>query len=336
MNRPPSKKSQEALANELRVDDAGEGQRLDRWLSEQPGDLSRSRWRKLIDGELVTVNGDCRPARHRLRAGDVVRFTIPPVEEVDLTPDPTVPFDIVFEDDDLAVIEKPAGVVVHPGAGRRLGTLVHGLLARLNTLSEVGGRARPGIVHRLDADTSGLLVVAKTDQAYQGLQDQLRDRSLGRIYVALTWGAPREESGVIDAPLDRDAKDRRRRSVSEGGREARTHYQLGEVRCGIARLELRLETGRTHQIRAHLAHVGHPVLADELYFGDRRRIGGISPPLRPRVLRALAALNRQALHALSLHFVHPVSGQRMEFNAPWPPDMEEAWRRLDRPPSAAE
>ncbi len=313
------------------VGEHGEGVRLDRWLSDQPLGLSRSRWQKLIDAERVRVNGKGCPARHRLSEGDVIQYSIPPVEEVDLTPDPRVPFGIVYEDDELAVIAKPAGVVVHPGAGRRTATLVHGLLARLDSLSEVGGRARPGIVHRLDADTSGLLVVAKTDRAYKGLQDQLRDRSLGRVYLALSWGAPRAAQGVIDAPLDRDPKERRRRAVIEGGRQARTHYRVEELRCGIARLQLRLETGRTHQIRAHLSHLGHPIFGDGLYHGDRRQIGGISPPLRPRVLRALAGLSRQALHAHRLHFVHPGSGEAMDFLEPWPQDMARAWACLDLP-----
>lgn len=316
----------------METDEAGV--RLDRWIHARQPDLSRTRIQKLIDADLVDVDGRSRPAGHRLRGGERVRWRIPPAEEVAIEPDADVPFAIVHEDEELAVVDKPAGVVVHPAPGNREGTLVHGLLARLSSLSGVGGRARPGIVHRLDAGTSGLLVVAKTDRAHQALQDQLRERTLARTYAAIAWGRFRESEGEIDAPLGRDPNDRRRRRVLEGGRPALTLYRVEESGRGASRLTLELRTGRTHQIRAHLLHVGHPVLGDATYEGDRRRLGGASPDHRAVLARALAALDRQALHAAALGFVHPVSGRPLHFESAWPEDMVRAWGFLRPVPDA--
>jgi 23S rRNA pseudouridine1911/1915/1917 synthase len=203
-------------------------------------------------------------------------------------------------------------------------------MARLTDLSGVGGRARPGIVHRLDAETSGLLVVAKDDRAHHSLQDQLRLRTLGRHYTALIWGSLPQDAGEIDAPLGRHPRERRRRAVVEGGRPARTLYRVEEVGEGASLLRVELRTGRTHQIRAHFHHLGHPLLGDTLYHGDRRRLGGASPAHRPALARALKALRRQALHAGELHLVHPVTGREMRFESPWPEDLRRAWGFLRR------
>lgn len=332
MNGPPPTPPP-AESFEVTVPDDAVGERLDRWISTHASDLSRSRIQKLIDADLVEVNGRPRSANYRIRSGDVLRWQVPPPSEVSLEPDPSVPFRIVHEDEEIAIVDKPAGVVVHPATGHRQGTLVHGLMARLSSLSGVGGRARPGIVHRLDADTSGLLAVAKTDRAHHSLQNQLRERTLGRTYAAICWGRLREIEGVIDAPLDRDPRERRRRAVVEGGRPARTHWWVEERGEGATRLRLQLETGRTHQIRVHLLHVGHPVLGDALYHGDRRRMGGASPQHRPRLARALAALRRQALHAEALDLVHPATGEKLHFQSPWPEDMLRAWALLRSPES---
>lgn len=311
---------------------AGEGdagQRLDRWLSDQVEGLSRSRVQKLIEAGEVTVDGEARPGRHRLSTGERIQLVVPAAEPVEgLEPDSSVPFEIVYEDPHLAVVDKPAGVVVHPAPGHRRGTLVQGLMARLDALSGVGGRLRPGIVHRLDRETSGLLVVARNDAAHRSLQAQLQDRSLGRTYQAIVWGQPDPPGGTLDFPLDRHPRQRERRAVVEGGRPARTHYGTLETRPGATLLELRLESGRTHQIRVHLAHVGHPVLGDPLYWGDARRLKGAHPDHRPALQRALGELGRQALHACRLRLVHPATGEQMEFASPLPPDIRAALDQL--------
>lgn len=301
------------------------GTRLDKWLSEHDDELSRSRIQRLIQDGMIQVDGRLRPSSHRLHGGELIEWEIPPPEETTIEPDATVPFDIVYEDEDLAVILKPAGIVVHPGPGHRQGTLVNGLLARLNTLSSVGGRARPGLVHRLDRETSGLLLVAKNDAAHVALSDQLRDRSLGRVYRALCWGCPALQAGTIEAALDRHPTDRKRRAVRPDGRPARTDYRLLTRLTGAASLELRLHTGRTHQIRVHLAHLGHPVLGDELYGGGASRLRGAAPEHRLAITRALKCLGaRLALHAEELHLLHPRSREELTFRAPPPPAMDQA------------
>ena len=300
------------------------GERLDRWLTRVDGELTRTRVQKLIDAGLVLVEDRLRPASHRLRGGDWVRWEVPPAERTELEPDPKVRFVVVFEDESLAVIDKPAGLVVHPGPGHREGTLVHGLLARLSPLSEVGGRARPGLVHRLDRDTSGLLVVAKTDAAHQALTEQLRRRELGRDYLAFCWGRPLADRGTLEFALGRDPNDRKRRAVIADGRPARTDYELSASSNGASRLRLSLHSGRTHQIRVHLAHIGHPVLGDELYGGGVSRLRGAAPAHRATLAKALKALHRHALHACELRFSHPRSGVSMRFRSAVPAEMVEA------------
>ena len=323
------------IVHEFVVAAEDEGRRLDHWLVERPIGLSRSRLQRLIEQGHVSVDGKACPARHRVKAGQRVRVEVPPAEEVALEPDPSVPLEILYEDEQLAVVLKPAGVVVHPAPGNWSGTLVHGLMARLSSLSGVGGRLRPGIVHRLDRDTSGLMVIAKTDRAHHALQEQLRARTLGRIYEAICWGRPRLDRDRLEYPLDRDPHDRKRRAVVEGGRPAVTDYRVLEELRGATRLRLRLWTGRTHQIRVHLAHRGHPVLGDEVYGGGSRRLAGAHPHHRPALSEALRALDRQALHAVELHFVHPVREEPMEWVSPLPASMERALEilRPDRPAS---
>jgi 23S rRNA pseudouridine1911/1915/1917 synthase len=310
------------------VDEVGAGERLDRWLQASDLGPSRSQWQRLIEDGAVQVNGEPRPSRHRLHAGDEVTFEIPEPEPTEIEADPGVEFELLHVDDDIAVIDKPAGLVVHPAPGHRTGTLVNGLLARLDSLSGVGGKARPGLVHRLDKDTSGVLVVARNDRAHRALSAQLEDRSLVRIYRAICFGLPSPPAARIELPLDRDPRDRKRRAVVRDGRPAITDYKIESPGNGASLLRLRLRTGRTHQIRVHLAHRGHPVLGDSLYGGGENRVEGAHPGHRQSLRAAIKALGRQALHAWELRLLHPATGQEMRFQSPVPDDFREAWTHL--------
>ncbi len=255
----------------------------------------------------------------RLHAGDRIEVEIPPARVVSLEPE-SIPLDIAYEDGDLLVINKPAGLTVHPGAGRQTGTLVHAILAHCPDLPGIGGEQRPGIVHRLDKDTSGLLVVAKTEAALRHLQAQIQARRARRDYIALVHGRMAKREGTIDAPIGRDPRHRTRMAVVASGRRAVTHYRVAEAFEGATLLDVRLETGRTHQIRVHCAHLGHPVVGDPVY-GRRPNPWGLA---------------RQALHAHRLAFVHPGSGAALSFTASLPADMASALRVLRSHSSARE
>lgn len=287
--------------------------RLDRFLSTRLPDLSRTRLQALIDDRHVRVDGLARKASHRLRGGEEVSVELPEPIPLDLIPEP-IPLDIVYEDDAVLVVNKPAGMVVHPGAGHDRGTLVHALLAHCPTLSGIGGVRRPGIVHRLDKGTSGLLAVAKTDQAHRELTRQLKARTVSRRYLALVHGSLPQEAGVIEAAIGRHPRDRLRMAVRPlgQGRAALTQFRVLERFEGFTLLEARLQTGRTHQIRVHLAHLGFPVAGDPIY---RRRPGR---PGDGDLAARLGALGGQALHAAALGFTHPTSGIRCQFEAPPP------------------
>ncbi|MCW5697305.1 MAG: RluA family pseudouridine synthase [Bauldia sp.] len=305
------------------------GTRLDAFLAAAAPTLSRSRAKALILAGAVSVDGIAATEPKRaVTAGEVVTVDVPPPEPA--TPrGEAIALAIVHEDADLVVIDKPAGLVVHPAPGHSGGTLVNALIAHCgDSLSGIGGVRRPGIVHRLDKDTSGLLVVAKNDRAHQGLAAQFADHGregpLERGYKALVWGAPDRREGVIDAAIDRSAKNRQKMAIArEGGREAITHYAVEAVhpRRGdvlAAMMDLRLETGRTHQIRVHLAALGHPVIGDPVYGAGF----ATKAEKLPEPARTLAkSLGRQALHAWLLGFEHPVTGETLRFTSPLPPDM---------------
>ena len=306
----------------LRVGPAAAGLRLDRFLQGEAPDLSRTRLQALIRAGRVTV--DDRPAKAslRLRAGSAVGLEVPAPEALALVPE-AIPLDVVYEDGHLLVLNKPAGLVVHPGAGHATGTLVQALLAHCGpTLSGIGGVRRPGIVHRLDRGTSGLLVVAKTDPAHLALARQLKARTVERRYLALVHGALPHAEGVVEAAIGRDPHDRLRMAVrpAAAGRAAVTRYRVLErfVRpAPLTVLAVQLGTGRTHQIRVHLAHLGFPVAGDRIYLrGGRRR--GAGPPV-PGLQSRVAALGGHALHAGLLGFRHPVTGDALRFEAPPPP-----------------
>jgi 23S rRNA pseudouridine1911/1915/1917 synthase len=319
----------------LIADEAASG-RLDAWLTAALGvRLSRNRVQSMIRDGVVLVNGSpVRETRHPVAAGDRVEITIP--EPQDAVPQPQkMPLDILHEDEDLIVINKPAGLVVHPGAGHWSGTLVNGLLFHCSaSLSGIGGVRRPGIVHRLDKNTSGVLVAAKNDQAHRKLAEQFADHgrnsALERAYQALVWGRPPQMKGTIDAPLGR-AGDRTRRAVrgpeSADSRHAVTHYRIRECYGETSRatalaslVECRLETGRTHQIRVHFEHIGHPLIGDPEYGAAFRTKVNILPDPAAAAVRQL---HRQALHAYLLQFEHPRDGRLMRFEAPLPLDMKD-------------
>jgi 23S rRNA pseudouridine1911/1915/1917 synthase len=314
------------------ADTSHAGLRLDRFLSERLPQLSRTRVQALIkEGHASCGGATIEDVKYRVKPGDRFELSLPPAVAPALGGE-AIPLAIVYEDGALIVIDKPAGLVVHPGAGHVTGTLVNALIAHCGTsLSGIGGVARPGIVHRLDKDTSGLLVVAKTDQAHHALSDQFVDHGrsgeLERGYLALVWGAPARSHGRIDARVGRHPTSRTKMAVVPAGkgRQAVTHWRVvatfGRGAGAIASLlECTLETGRTHQVRVHLAHIGHPLIGDPLY-GK-----GFKSKLRklPELLSSkLASLDRQALHAARLAFVHPVTGTLLKFNSPLPEDLGE-------------
>ncbi|HSM03711.1 MAG TPA: RluA family pseudouridine synthase [Longimicrobiales bacterium] len=298
------------------------GERTDSVLAELL-DHSRTRIQKLLqagDIEVEDGSGHRRVPRKSEPAeeGWVFHVRVPPPEETGLEPQ-DLPLTVVWEDADLAVIDKAAGMVVHPAPGHPDGTLVNALLFHLRDLSGVGGRLRPGIVHRLDRDTSGLLVVAKTDRAHVALADALRRRRVKRLYRALVWGTMPEPEGTIDAPVGRDPRNRKRMAVVEGGRRAVTRYRVREDWPAAQLLDVALKTGRTHQIRVHTAHLGHPVVGDPLYGAGGAR--GISGAARRWATELERRVRRQFLHAAELAFDHPVSGERMHFQAALPPEL---------------
>ncbi len=317
------------------VDEAGNGQRVDVVVAAAARDhdlvLSRTRVKALIEAGRLTVDGvPVTDANHRARIGERITLALPPAADPEPLGEP-IPLAVVFEDEHIIVIDKPAGLVVHPAPGHATGTLVNALIAHCGeSLSGIGGVRRPGIVHRLDKDTSGLLVVAKTDAAHRGLArlfaDHGRTLSLERTYLALVWGRLDRPFGTVDMPVGRHATDRLRMAVvpEARGRSAITHWRAresyGPADAPLASLlACRLETGRTHQIRVHMAHVGHPVLGDPVYArGFRGKEGRLSPEAKAE----LHALGRQALHAAGLSFEHPVTGAAMAFESPLPPDME--------------
>lgn len=313
---------------ELTVPAEAAGQRVDRWLAKARIGLSRNRLQALIDEGRVCVNG--RPARQslKLKADDRVSVEVPDRRRSRLLAEP-LPLAIVHEDDALLVLDKPAGLVVHPGAGVQTGTLVHALLHHAPAIAAVGGEGRPGIVHRLDRDTTGLMVVAKTEEAYLALVEALRLRTVRRTYQAIVWGDPGPQDGVIDLPIGRDPRTRTRMAVVQGGgRPARTRWRVVERFGPASLLELELETGRTHQIRVHLSALRHPVVGDPSYGGRVRKTLSLRPLERSLAVALLRVMTRQALHAVRLELRHPVSGEPLSFESPLPDDFAHALELL--------
>jgi 23S rRNA pseudouridine1911/1915/1917 synthase len=302
---------------ELVVGPEAEGERLDRWLSAALG-LSRTRIVSLVEGGHVQWNGGTPRKAEPLAAGDRITVMIPALEQPRAVPQ-DLPLDILHEDRHLLVVNKAAGMVVHPAPGHYEGTLVNALLHHVKDLSGIGGALRPGIVHRLDRDTSGLLVVAKDDATHQALSDALRRRKIRRLYRALSWGHLTETPRTVDAPLGRDPRDRKRMAVRDDGRRAVTHLRVRAQWEAADLVDVALETGRTHQIRVHLAHLGHPVVGDPLYGAGWER--GMSGPARAWAQALARRVPRQFLHARRLQFRHPASGEVLTFESPLPEDL---------------
>ncbi|HUF94407.1 MAG TPA: RluA family pseudouridine synthase [Candidatus Limnocylindria bacterium] len=299
----------------LTVEAGVDGLRLDRWLVTRLAGLSRGRLQTLIDGGYVRVDGAVRKAAHRLGGGEQVDVEVPPPPAQELAPEAT-PLAVVYEDEHVLVVDKPAGMVVHPGAGHATGTLAAAALSHAPSLGSVGGARRPGIVHRLDKDTSGLLVLAKSQLAYDALTAQLADRAVSRRYLAVVHGSLGPAEGVIDKPIARHPYHRTRMAVAAKGKGKRavTHYRVLERFSQFTSVDVRLDTGRTHQIRVHFASLGHPVAGDDVY-GDRKAALPV-------------ALDGYALHAAALAFVHPATQKRLEFGSDIPPRIEQLLSHL--------
>ncbi|MBW4440364.1 MAG: RluA family pseudouridine synthase [Plectolyngbya sp. WJT66-NPBG17] len=291
---------------ELYVEES-EDVRIDRYLADQLPDLSRSRIQKLIELGHVQVNGElCKSKKAEVEDGDLIQIELPEAQPLELKPE-AIPLDILYEDESLIIVNKSAGMVVHPSAGHESGTLVNALLAHCETLPGINGVQRPGIVHRLDKDTTGAIVAAKTEQAFHHLQEQFRTKTARRDYYAIVYGAPKQENGTIDQPIGRHPVDRQKQAIvleEKGGRRAITHWQIKERLGNYTLLQFELETGRTHQIRVHSAFIGHPVVGDPVYSSGRSI--GVNLP-------------GQALHAWRLRLIHPVTEEWIEAIAPVPP-----------------
>ncbi|WP_057490291.1 RluA family pseudouridine synthase [Streptococcus orisasini] len=294
---------------EIRIKEAGP--RLDKALADLT-ELSRSQAGEQIKAGLVLVNGQAQKAKYAVKAGDVVTYELPQEELLDCLPQ-DLPLDIIYEDADVAVVNKPQGMVVHPSAGHPSGTLVNALLFHVKDLSAINGVIRPGIVHRIDKDTSGLLMIAKNDQAHQFLADELKEKKSLRQYLAIVHGSLPNDRGVIEAPIGRSDKDRKKQAVTAKGKPAVTHFQVVERFGDYTLVRLTLETGRTHQIRVHMAYIGHPVAGDPLY-APKKTLKG----------------QGQFLHAETLAFTHPVTGQLMRFTAEVPAVFQETLDQLRR------
>ena len=296
----------------LRASEESKNQRLDAFLASSLDGLTRSQATRLIESGEVAVNGRAVSKSYKLAGGEDVAVTLPEPEPVEAVPQ-DIPLDVVYEDADVIVVNKPSGMVVHPAPGHPDGTLVNALLYHCaGTLSGVGGALRPGIVHRIDRDTSGLIIAAKNDAAHQYLSAQLADHTLARTYECIVVGKLREDRGTVDAPIARHPTDRKRMAVVAGGREAVTHWEVIARYPGYTHVRCRLETGRTHQIRVHMAYIGHPILGDTVY-GAKKEVPG---------------LTGQCLHAVGLRFLHPRTHEVMELSCPLPDEFTRMLQKI--------
>jgi len=311
--------------HEFTVPEELEGIRLDLCLAKLNPDWTRSRARKLIDDDHVLLNNASGKASTSVHTGDTVVVNEPPPRPLEVEGE-DIPLNVIHEDSDLLIINKPAGLVIHPAAGNPSGTLVNALIHYCQDLSGIGGVERPGIVHRLDKDTTGIMVVAKSDRAHLALSIAFRQHTIRKTYLAVCYGNPKTEDGVVDAPIDRHPRNRREMAVVREGRPARTLYEVDQEFAGTSMVSCHPVTGRTHQIRVHMAHIGHAIIGDPLYAGRQwRNLADLS------VQSACRNFPRQALHARRIAFEHPVTKEEVEFEAPLPPDLEELLETLRSP-----
>lgn len=308
--------------HELTVEPTDAGARIDTYLAARLQDISRAQIQRAAKAGALLVDGSQVKVSHRVSPGERIEVTLVRPHDETLPPRPeNIPLDVVYEDDAVLVINKPAGMVVHPAVGNWSGTLVNALLGRQAiTEAASGSGQRPGIVHRLDKGTSGLLICARTELAHRRLSDQLKDHTLARVYLAVAWGHIRGEQAVFEGAIGRSTKDRKKMAVLRDGRAAHTQVRVLERLELADLLEVTIETGRTHQIRVHLSHAGHPVVGDTDYGGGSSHLLGVDPSLRLLARRMLAAIGRPALHAHRIRFLHPGTAQLREFEAPPPPD----------------
>ena len=296
----------------LKPDTDAAGTRVDAWLAANLEGVTRSAAARLLEEGKVTCGGKTLAKNYKLSGAETLEVTLPDPEPVDVVPQ-NIPLDVVYEDDDVIVVNKPKGLVVHPAPGHPDGTLVNALMYHCgDSLSGIGGELRPGIVHRIDRDTSGLIIAAKNDFAHQGLAAQLQDHTLARIYECIVVGNLRSDSGTVDAPIGRHPVDRKKQAVVANGRSAVTHWEVLERYQGFTHVQCRLETGRTHQIRVHMAHINHPILGDTVY-GNKKPVNG---------------LQGQCLHAVGLRFIHPRTGEPVELRCSLPEEFEHQLRML--------
>ena len=291
--------------------------RLDSYIAKEDKNLSRSMIQKLLDDNKITVNGNNVKASYKVQLGDKIQIQIEPPKEVKLEAE-DIPIDVVYEDDDIIVVNKPKGLVVHPANGNPDGTLVNAIMAICkDSLSGIGGELRPGIVHRLDKDTSGLLIVAKNDKAHIEMSEQIKDRKVNKTYIALVRGTISENEATINMPIGRSTKDRKKMAVSKNGKEAITHFivlnRYTTSKASYTLLEVKIDTGRTHQIRVHMAEIGHPVIGDMVYSNGKNEFG----------------IEGQCLHAQKLEFVHPITGNQMKLEAKIPEYFENIIKELE-------
>mgnify|MGYP005950357675 CR=1 FL=1 len=297
----------------LNVEETDSGIRLDKWLaSKKETDMTRTAVQNLIESGGVIVNGKTVSKNYKQKSGDVIEVTIPDPVELDAKPE-DIPLDIVYEDESLLVVNKPKGMVVHPANGNPDGTLVNAILSICkNSLSGIGGELRPGIVHRLDKDTSGLIIVAKNDKAHINMSEQIKERNVKKTYIALVRGNVPEEEATINMPIGRSTKDRKKMAVTKNGKQAITHFKVLKRYSKYTLLEIKIETGRTHQIRVHMAEIGYPVVGDAVYSNGKNEFG----------------IEGQMLHAYKLEFMHPITNKHMELTAPLPQYFEEILKKL--------
>ena len=298
----------------LKTTEESRGKRLDAYLADTLDDLTRSVAANLIEAGAVLVDGKTAAKSYKIAGGETVAVTLPEPTAIDAVPQ-NIPLDVVYEDGDVIVVNKPSGMVVHPAPGHADGTLVNALLYHCGeSLSGIGGALRPGIVHRIDRDTSGLIIAAKNDAAHQSLTAQLSDHTLGRTYECIVTGNLREDSGTVDAPIARHPTDRKKMAVVQGGRNAVTHWEVIARYPGYTHVRCRLETGRTHQIRVHMAYLGHPILGDTVY-GSKKEVPG---------------LTGQCLHAVGLQFLHPRTGELVQLTCPLPEEFTKMLKKIDK------